>query len=119
MSDYQITTIKQIWVALPNLLLVSGIYWYFSRSLLKSVHGIAILLAFSYAVWVCELTEFDPALKYYVPMYILFIAGLISMLVSFKTFIGKRWVHLIHGFTLLSAFLVWFVGSMAIAHDWI
>ena len=119
LSDYQLTTIRQIWVVLPYLLLVSGIYWYWSRSFFKSVHGIAILLAFGYAVWVSELTEFGPPLKYYVPMYVLLIAGLSSMLASIKAFPGKKWVHLIHGFTLLSAFLVWFVGSMAIAHDWI
>src|SRR5690606_35387123 len=82
LSDYQLTTIRQIWVVLPYLLLVSGIYWYWSRSFFKSVHGIAILLAFGYAVWVCELTEYGPPLEYYVPMYALLIAGLGSMLVS-------------------------------------
>jgi hypothetical protein len=119
LSDYQLTTIMQIWIVLPYLLLVSGIYWYRSRSFLKSAHGIAILLAFAYAVLISEINEFGPPLIYYVPMYVLLIAGLISILVSIKAFNDKKWVHLIHGLTLLSAFLVWFVGSMAIAHDWI
>ncbi|WP_419811486.1 hypothetical protein [Bacterioplanoides sp.] len=119
MSEYQIATIRQIWIVLPFLLFVSGAYWHSSRSLIKSAHGILILLAFSYAVWVSELTEFGPPFKYYAPMYVLLIAGLASMTFSFKAFIGKKRVHLVHGLTLLSAFLVWFVGSMAIAHDWI
>ncbi len=119
LSEYQITTIRQIWPFLPFLLVVSGLYWYSSRSFLKSAHGISIFLAFSYAVVVSEFTEFAPAILFYIPMWLLLISGLASMAFSFSAFIGKKWVHLVHGITLLSAFLVWFVGSMAIAHDWI
>lgn len=118
MSDYQITTIRQIWLVLPYLLLVSGLYWYFLRSFLKSVHGVAILFAFGYAVWVCEFTEFGSPLKFYIPMYVFLVLGLASMAYSFASFAGRKLVHLVHIFTLMSAFLVWFVGSMAISHDW-
>ena len=46
-------------------------------------------------------------------------SALASMVFSFKAFTGKKWVHLIHCVTFISAAFVWFVGSMAIAHDWI
>lgn len=119
LSDYQITVIKQVWLVIPYLIFVSTLYWYSSRSFLKSAHGVLILLAFVYAVVICEYTEFGPPLKVYVPMYILLLAGLASMTFSLKAFHGKKWVHIIHGLSLSSALLIWFVGSMAIAHDWI
>lgn len=119
MSDYQITTLMQIWWVIPYLFFVSTLYWFLSYSFLKSAHGILIILAFVYALVVCEYTEFGPPLKVYVPMYIFLIAGLASVAFSFKAFNGKSWVHIIHGFSLLSAFLIWLVGSMAISHDWI
>lgn len=112
-------TVRQVWILLPFLLLVSGIYWYSSRSLLKSLHGIAVLMAFGYAVWICEKTESDPLFQYYIPMYILLVGGLASMAFSLKAFAGKKMVHLIHSLTLISIFLIWVVGSMAISHDWI
>lgn len=78
----------------------------------KSEHALAIPLLF-YVVWVCEVTELDPNFEYYVTLHISIAAGLISVASSFGAFSGKKWVHLIHGFTLLSAFLVWFIGSMS------
>lgn len=119
MSNYQITTIEQIWMVIPYLIFVTILYWSSSRSFLKSAHGALILLAFAYSVIVCEFTEFGPPQSVYVPMHILLVAGLVSIAFSFKAFQGRLWVHVIHVFTLLSAFLVWFIGSMAISHDWI
>lgn len=93
----------------PLLVLISFI--------LKSAHGVLILLAFVYAVVICEYTAFGPPLKVYVLMYILLLAGVASMIFSLKAFHGIKWMHIIHGLSLSSALLIWFVDSMAIAHD--
>lgn len=111
----------QVWLVIPYLIFVSTLYWLASRSILKSAHGALILFAFAfaYAVIICEFTEFDPPQSVYIPMHILLVAGLVSIVFSFKAFQDRGWVHIVHVFSLLSAFSVWFVGSMAIAHDWI
>lgn len=109
----------QIWFVIPYLILVSTLYWLWSRSILKSSHGVLILLAFVYAVVICEYTEINPPQSVSIPMYILLAAGLVSMLFSFTAFKNKGWVHIIHVFSFLSAFFVLAIGSMAIDHQWI
>lgn len=119
LTEYQLSAIDQVWYVIPYLLFVSGLYWVASKSVLQSSHGFAILIGFGYAVWVCEYTEFGPPSSYYIPLHIFLFIGLVSLAFSFKAFSGRKWVHSIHAVTLVSAFLVWFVGSMAISHDWI
>lgn len=119
LSEYQLQTIDQAWVALVFLGLVSLLYWLDSRSLIKSAHGILAIFGFVYAVLVSEITEFDPHHIFYWPLHILIILSLASLAFSLKAFIKNKTIHAVHTLTLASIFLVWFAGTMAISHDWI
>jgi H+/Cl- antiporter ClcA len=119
LNDYQIQTIEQVWILLAYLVVVSYIYWRNSRSIFKSAHGMIIFSAFLYAVIISRYTEFDPPHEYYWPLIGLVFIGIASAVFSITAFKGKKWMHLLHLGTLTSGFFVWFVGSMAIAHDWV
>jgi hypothetical protein len=43
----------------------------------------------------------------------------VSVVYSLITFQGHRAIHLLQLLQLPSALLLWFVGGMAISHDWI
>lgn len=99
--------------------LMSGLYFYFSKKVLSSLHGILIILAFLYAAIISGYTESGVSSSYYWPLHALLIFAIISASYSIREFASKRWVHLGHLGTLLSSAMVWFIGSMAIGHDWI
>jgi hypothetical protein len=119
LSEYQISTIRQIWPVLIFLGFVSVFYWIKTKSFLQSAHGLLILISFFYAVVICEYTKFNPPGYYYWPLYALLLFGFASMIFSFRAWPGKKWLHAIHILTVISSFLVWLIGAMAIAHDWI
>jgi hypothetical protein len=119
LDDYQVSTINQIWHVIPYLIFVSGLYWFNTKSLMKSLHGFLILCAFLYAVIISKYTQPIVPIYYYIPLYLLLISGIISIGLSLTAFKNHRWVHIIHSMTLIAAFVIWFIGSMAIGHDWI
>lgn len=98
---------------------VSGLYYYFSKKVLSSLHGLLIVLAFIYAAIIGGYTEYGVSSMYHWPLHILLISALASAAYSMREFCGKRWVHLAHLGTLVSSAMLWFIGSMAISHDWI
>ncbi len=99
--------------------LMSGLYYWFSKKVLPSLHGALIILAFLYAAIISGYTEFGVSSFYYWPLHILLVLAIASAAYSMREFGSKRWVHLAHLGTLVSGAMVWFIGSMAIAHDWI
>ena len=119
MSHYQLSVISQVWILLAFYPVISYVYYLNSRSIAQSSHGLLSLAGFLYAVVVCEFTQFDPQHYWYWPIYMFFILSLLSTIYSFKAFKGKKYVHLIHVFTILSNILTSFVALMAVAHDWI
>jgi len=119
LSDYQISTIREAWVVLVYLLLLSGLYWYNSKLFSRSAHGIVLFFGLVYAVVISEYTQVGAPDYYNWPLHLILIVGLVSVVFSFRAFQGKKWVHLIHVLTIISAFWVWFIGSMAISHDWL
>jgi hypothetical protein len=119
LSDYQIQTIGQAWIALAYLLVVSATYWFNTKSAIKSAHGLFLIVAFGYAVVVSEHTEFGPPDYYYWPAHFFVFAGFVSTIYSLGAFKGEKWRHILHIGTLVAGAFVWFVGLMAIAHDWI
>ncbi len=119
LTDYQVTVIRQVWVLLLILLFISVFYFLRTKSILQSAHGALVFIGFVYAVVACEYTEFDPPDQWYWPVYFCFWASIASMLYSFKAFEGKKYIHLVHGVTVLSILLVNFVALMAVSHDWI
>ena len=119
MSHYQLSVISQVWILLAFHPVISYVYYLNSRSIAQSSHGLLSLAGFLYAVVVCEFTQFDPQYYWYWPIYLFFILSLLSTIYSIKAFKGKKYVHLIHVFTILSNILTSFVALMAVAHDWI
>jgi hypothetical protein len=119
MDTYQLTVIEQIWPSIPFLLFVSVLYWTQSKSIKQSMHGILFISALFYAAFICKYTgtTIPVPIYYFIPMYIFLITGLISVIYSFQAFSGYKWVHIIHSLTLTAAFIIWFIGSMAIGHD--
>lgn len=117
MSDYQFTVISQVWILLIILPFISAFYYLKSKSILRSAHGVLIVIGFAYAVVACSYTEFDPPSYWYWPVYFFFWASLASMVYSLQAQNVKIYIHLIHGVTLLSNLLVNFVALMAISHD--
>lgn len=119
MSDYQFNVIRQVWFFLVFYPFISAFYYVNSKSILQSAHGLVALLGFAYAVVACEFTEFGPPDYWYSPIYICFLASIASMIYSLRAFKGKRYVHLVHGITIVSNLLTTFVALMAVSHDWI
>lgn len=120
LSDYQIMMIHQVYPNLIYLLVVSAVYLHHSRSIIKSAHGLMIVVAYVYAVIVSEFTGLGSPNHYYWPFFILIAIGLISAGYSFTGLKGKKkWVHLMHFGTFFCTLLVLAGGSMGIAHDWI
>lgn len=118
MSDYQLSVIGHIWPALIYLIVVSGIYWINTKSILDSAHGVIIFIAFIYALIISEFIKQGSAGFYYWPLWILILLGLVSAIYSLRSFKGKTWVHLIHLLTLMSAFRVFLIGGLALGYDY-
>jgi len=119
LSDYQVSTVKQVWILLVVLFAISTFYLVKTKSVFQSAHGYLILVGFAYAVIASGVTEFAPESYWYWPVYFFFSASIVSMVYSFKAFKGKKVIHLLHVATIFSNLLVNFVALMAISHDWI
>ncbi|WP_444905581.1 hypothetical protein ACJJI3_09530 [Microbulbifer sp. ZKSA004] len=119
MSDYQINVIRQVWVLLIFYPFISAFYYANSKSFLQSAHGIIALIGFAYAVVACEFTDFGPPDYWYWPIYFCFMLSFASIVYSLKAFKGKKYIHVIHGVTIIANLLTTFVALMAVAHDWI
>jgi len=119
MSDYQLNVIGQVWILIIFYPIVSAIYYINSKSITQSAHGLLALFGFIYAVIACDFTDHAPAGIWYVPIYVFLFLSLASTAYSYKAFKGKKFVHLIHGVTIVANLLTAFVSLMAVAHDWI
>lgn len=119
LSDHQIHTIGQAWVPLTYLMLVSAAYWFNTKSVAKSAHGVVLILAYVYAVVVSEYTSFGSPGFYHWPLHFLAVTAIVSVIYSLSAFKGEKWVHLVHVGTVVSGFVVWFSGGMEISHDWL
>ncbi|MEO9273850.1 hypothetical protein ABFY09_03240 [Marinomonas sp. 5E14-1] len=121
LSEYQLSVLflDDVRIFLIFALLISIAYFYASKSILASLHGMLIIAAFLYAAIVSGHTDYGISAEYYWPLNILLLLALASAVYSIREFPGKRWVHLSHLGTCLSGVMIWFVGAMAISHDWI
>ena len=119
LSNYQVNTIRQVWILLIYYPILSYSYYKNSKSIFQSAHGIVALIGFIYAVVACEFTERDPADFWYWPIYICFFLSLGSILFSLKAFKGNKSVHFVHVITIIVNIMTSVVALMAVAHDWI
>lgn len=119
LNNYQQSTLGESSFVLLFLAALSAVYWFKSRSIVKSSHGLILIFGYLYAVLISAHTEIGAHVTYYWPLWVLLIVGLVVAGFSCTLFNGRRWVHLIHIFTLASAAWLLFVGSMAIGHDWL
>ena len=89
------------------------------RRLLLSSQGFFLFLAAYYAL-VISLWSKGQWQTFILPFWILLALSLIAMVYSFFHYRGRlAIVHALQVFILPSAFLLWFIGAMTIAHDWI
>jgi hypothetical protein len=80
--------------------------------------GIAAVGLFFITCIVSGLITLDsPEYLNYFPSVGLLIAAI--LFVPSVLALRRRWVGLLHMLTLAGALFVWFVGSMAVAHDWL
>ena len=121
LNEYQLQVLffDDMRVPLLYALVISSVYYFFSRKLLSSIHGALIIIAFLYAVVSSGFTEYGAANYWYWPLNVLLMLAMASAIYSVREFAAKRWVHLAHLGTLGSAAFIWFAGLMAISHDWI
>lgn len=119
-SHYHVVVISQHWYLYIYLVLVTLVDWYVSRSIYKSVHGILLITASIYAVYISESTSvfYSPDYLYW-PLHALCFLGLLSAIYALSKFQDKFWLHILHAGTMLSSVFIWFGGIMIISHDWI
>jgi hypothetical protein len=117
--NYLLSILEESSLVLVFLASLSIVYWYKSRTIFRSLHGVILISGYIYAVIISEYTNHGSSNYYYWPFWGLLLLGLVVAGVSFTLFKGERWVHSVHIFTLLSAAWLWLVGSMRIAHDWL
>lgn len=101
---------------------VSAFFYWKTRNILKSAHGVLIIVAYVYSGVIRHYSAYGASIGFYIPMYIILILSLGSVFYSLNSFKGKRWQNLFlgfHLFTVSSGLFILFVGSMAIGHDWI
>ena len=101
-------------VPLP-LLLIASLH---GRKLVSCLPGLVAILGFLVNCVVSGFTsqESSKYLDYLPTLWFLITAALI---IPSVVALRRRWVGLLHLMTLAGALFLWFVSSMAIAHDWI
>jgi len=121
LNEYQLMVLflDDVRIFLIYALLVSGAYFYFTKKAFTSLHGLFIIAAFVYSVIISGFTERGAHQAYYWPLDILLMLALVSAIHSVRELAGKRWIHFVHIGTFVSAAFIWFVGGMAISHDWL
>lgn len=72
---------------------VSVGYFYFSKKILSSAHGLLVVAAFIYAAIISGTTEYGAADIYYWPLNLLLILAVVSVVYSIREFTQRRWVH--------------------------
>jgi len=122
-TDYQLSALSQIWIVLLVPLATTILYWYhsksqFARRVITSSHGLILLTSFLYAVAVCPITGLKNYDSWIIPFWLILILYLISLVVSLLKFEGNKIVHIALIAEIISAFLIWLVGTMTITHDW-
>jgi len=69
-------------------------------------------------VAVCPITGLKNYDSWIIPFWLILILYLISLVVSLLKFEGNKIVHIALIAEIISAFLIWLVGTMTITHDW-
>lgn len=122
-SSYQMFALGQIGPALPVAAVVSIVYYRvprpqtLARRALASSHGIFLLLAADYAI---AISKWSNVLVFYtIPFWFLLVLFLASATYALFQYRGWIAVHSLQLLLLLSAFWIWFVGTMTITRDWI
>lgn len=121
LNEYQqqVLFLDDVRVPLIYAASISIFYFFFTKNLLSSAHGILIIFAFLYAGIFGGITEYGAAYYWYWPLIGFLLLAIVSVIYSIREFSTKRWVHLLHLGTIGSATFILFIGGMAISHDWL
>ena len=117
MFETQLLVLLTLFLALT---LVSVLYFFLCRSLpvgtriAASAHGFLVALVLPYGLLVDALIRGDAPAFLQVPIALLPLLALVSIGYSVRAYPGSRWIHLVHGVTIVLAWPVVFLGSVAI-----
>ena len=87
--------------------------------LLPALPNIAVILAFVGAAFGSFYTTYESSSMPMITFVLLLLFSLSLLFVTARSFHASRIWYVLHILTLLGTVYLWFIGGMAISHDWI
>lgn len=124
MGAYTLFVIKQGIIGLISALIPAISYWLSNPNATRLdrvkliLPSSIIISSFIIAAFISTYTTIESYELYWWAYQATLLLAVISIIYSVMWHDGNNAIHIIHLFTLFSVAYLWFVGGMALSHDW-